>query len=72
MFLNLFFRYLEYRNVGQIIYEIVPLARCALEKQFTLMAFVQVIYNFVVILPSISINILIPNTIISNDSVIVE
>ena len=46
---------LAYRNVRQIPYRTVPLVRRELDKQLTSMVLVQVVHNFVVIVPYISV-----------------
>ena len=45
---------LAYRNVRQIPYRTVPLVRRELDKQLTSMVLVQVVHNFIVIVPYIS------------------
>jgi hypothetical protein len=56
---NFLFGILAYRNIHQLVYRTVPLVRRELDKQLTIMVFVQVIWNFIVIIPSLIIGILI-------------
>jgi hypothetical protein len=46
---------LAYRNVRQIPYRTVPLVRRELDKQLTSMVLVQVVHNFLVLVPYISV-----------------
>lgn len=54
IFITVLFGCLAYRNVRQIPYRTVPLVRRELDKQLTSMVLVQVVHNFIVIVPYIS------------------
>ena len=56
--ITVLFGCLAYRNVRQIPYRAVPLARRELDKQLTSMVLVQVVYNFIVMAPYISVQII--------------
>lgn len=59
LFTTALFGLLAYRNVKQLSYRTVPLARRELDKQLTVMVLVQVVYNVFALLPYFIINILI-------------
>jgi hypothetical protein len=59
IFINALFGILAYCNIQQFVYRTIPLVRRELDKQLTIMVFVQVILNFIVIIPSLIIGILI-------------
>lgn len=52
---TLLFGSLAYRNVRQIPYRIIPLVRRELDKQLTSMVLVQIVYNFLVLLPYLTV-----------------
>ena len=54
IFITVLFGCLAYWNVRQIPYRTVPLVRRELDKQLTSMVLVQVVHNFIVIVPYIS------------------
>jgi hypothetical protein len=64
---TILFGFLAYRNVTQVAYRTVPLIRRQLEKQLSIMVFVQVVFNCFATIPFIItyILMLIPN--ITND-----
>ena len=53
--ITLLFGSLAYRNVRQIPYRTIPLVRRELDKQLTSMVLVQIVYNFIVLLPYLSV-----------------
>jgi hypothetical protein len=56
--ITVMFGMLAYRNVQQIAYRTVPLVRRELDKQLTVMVLVQVIFNFIAVMPNFIIYIL--------------
>ncbi len=48
-----------YWNVRQIPYRVIPLVRRELDKQLTSMILVQVVYNFLVIVPHVGVSVMI-------------
>jgi hypothetical protein len=64
------FGILAYCNIQQLVYRTIPLLRRELDKQLTMMVFIQVILNFIVIIPSLIIGILIRRANPNNDSII--
>lgn len=59
LFITVLFGLLAYRNVKQLSYRTVPLARRELDKQLTVMVLVQVVYNVFALLPYFIINIIV-------------
>jgi hypothetical protein len=53
-FISVLFGILAYRNIRDISYRTVPLVRRELDKQLTVMVFVQVIINFITNVPCVS------------------
>ncbi|UJR38064.1 hypothetical protein I4U23_030745 [Adineta vaga] len=53
--ITIVFGSLAYRNVRQIPYRTIPLVRRELDKQLTSMVLVQVVYNFIVTIPYVSL-----------------
>ena len=53
--ITLLFGSLAYRNVRQIPYRTIPLVRRELDKQLTSMVLVQIVYNFIVLLPYLTV-----------------
>ena len=51
------FGLMAYHNVQQLPYRTVPLVRRELDKQLTVMVLVQVVYNFVTLLPNLIVYI---------------
>jgi len=56
---NVLFGILAYCNLHQLVYRTIPLVRRELDKQLTMMVFIQVILNFMIIIPSLIIGIFI-------------
>jgi len=59
---NLLFGILAYCNIKQITYRTIPLVRRELDKQLTMMVFIQVLLNFLIIIPSLIIGIILFRT----------
>jgi hypothetical protein len=57
--INVLFGIMAYCNLNQLVYRTVPLVRRELDKQLTMMVFIQVILNFMIIVPSLIIGIFI-------------
>jgi len=66
--ITVLFGCMSYRNVRQIPYRTVPLVRRELDKQLTSMVLVQVVYNFWVIVPYISILVVISSVNLTTQS----
>jgi len=56
---NILFGMMAYCNLNQLVYRTIPLVRRELDKQLTIMVFIQVILNFMIIVPSLIIGIFI-------------
>ena len=65
---TVFFGSLAYYNVRQIPYRAVPLVRRELDKQLTSIVLIQVLYNFIVIVPYVSVIFISYTTNVTVDS----
>jgi hypothetical protein len=70
--ITVLFGILAYCNVRQLVYRTIPLVRRELDKQLTTMVLVQVIFNFMVIVPSLIVGILIHQTNLNDNPMIEE
>ncbi|CAF1476592.1 unnamed protein product [Adineta ricciae] len=50
---------MSYRNVQQLAYRAVPLVRRELDKQLTIVVLVQIVYDFVILIPNLIVYVII-------------
>jgi len=67
--INTLFGLLAYRNVRNLTYRTISLVRRELDKQLTTIVLIQAVYNFIITIPYLIVNILTLNTTIMGFSI---